>query len=139
MALQDVINAQLPVYSNGVTAVVTTVITNSYNQGLADQAAADGSAPSPTDAATIANLQQQLAAMTAQDQSDVAAGQVALSAANAQVSSLQTQLATVTATEGADAAVIQGFQSSVSQLSAALAALQAIISPPAPAPDVKKK
>lgn len=140
MGLQDVQASQLQVYNSGVQGVVTQVITNSYNQGLSDQAAADGTQTSPADAAVIAQLQAQVAQLQAQDASDIAAGQSALAALQSQLDAVNASLADMTNKFNSDEAVIQGLKGAISQmqdadqkLQAAVAALQSL-SQPVPAP-----
>lgn len=131
MALADSLAARKPVLVQAQDQAVTDFGTGMYNDGLADQKAADGSQTSPADAQQIADLQKQVADLTAKDASDVAA----LSDAQGKLSALQSQFDDLSKKESSEASVISGLQGSLSQLQNVVSILQGVLNPqPQPAP-----
>lgn len=139
MAKADVVAAAVSAVQAGQLQVL-----NDQFGSVFDQAEAQGTGPGFTqadiDAAVKAAsdpLNAQIAAITAQDAADVAAGQQALSVLQAAKDALQAQFDTLSAKEGQESSVITGLQGSLSQIQNVVAILQAlapVVLPPAPVP-----
>ena len=105
-----------------------------YDQGLKDQADADGSQPSPADQALIAQLQDQVAQLQAQDAADVKAGQDAVAAAQQSLSDLQAKFDALNIKEQGQEQALSDFGAKVDSLQAALDTIKGLLVLPAPAP-----
>lgn len=143
MAKADVVSAAVAAVQAGQLQVL-----NDQFSSVFDQAEAQGTGPGFTQAdidaavkAAVDPLNAQIAAITAQDAADVAAGQQALTQLQAAKDALQAQFDTLSAKEGQEAGVITGLQGSLTQMQNVVAILQALAPlvmppPPPPVPDV---
>lgn len=133
MAKADAVSAAILMIQNEQAQALTDGVGSAYDAGASDQKAADGTGTSPSDQAVIDGLNAQVAALTAQDASDVAS----LRAAQASLASVQQQLSDLSTKEAGEAALIQGLTGSLSVLQNVVVELQAVLAPPpvpAPAP-----
>lgn len=121
-AVISIQGAQSQALSDGLGAV--------YDQGAVDQKASDGTLTQAdldaAIAAAVGPLNSQIAALQAQDASDIAAGQAALA-------TLQASFDALSVKEASEAGVVSGLQGSIGSIQGALAALQALFPAPAPA------
>lgn len=131
MAKVDVVAAAVAAVQAGQLQVL-----NDQFSSVFDQAEAQGTGPGFTQAdidsavaAAVGPLNDQITALTAQDQADIAAGQVALTNAQTATAAVQASLDALTAKEAPEASLIASLQQSAASLTTALAAINAALNP----------
>jgi hypothetical protein len=110
-----------------------------YDQALVDNPPGTGGGFQQSDidaavAAAVAPLNDQIATLTAQDASDIAAGQAALADAQSKLGALQGQFDQLTAKEGSEAGILVSYQAALAQLQQVVSALQGLNLPVIPPP-----
>lgn len=140
MSRDEIVSKALSDISTGQAQVLADAIGAAVDQSAIEQKASDGTlnqgdldaAVASAVAAAVAPLNDQIAALTAQDAADVQAGKDALAALSAVKDALQAQFDSLSVKEGQEASVISGLQGSLEQMKNVVSLLTGILAPPAP-------
>lgn len=133
MSKEQIIADAKAALASGRDAIESQVLSDVADKSALEQKASDGTLGQgdldAAVAAAVAPLNEQIAALQAQDAADVKAGQDAVAAVQSQVADVQSKLDLALKDKSADEAVIKGLQSSAAALKGLVDQLNAIVLP----------